>query len=421
MEVIPARHRPLRHWPLDWIFNFNLTTMKKERIIVIVALSIMMSCSDSFLELTPQQSVADTEALTNLEDFNSSITGIYNKISGSNYFGRYRFLIPDVMADDVKQNAQANRIEDYAEHIVRVSDGDANSLWTTMYQGINAANAIINSQVDLPDTVVDEYDHIVGEAHALRGLIYFDMVNFFAQHYKFSPDATHFGVPLVLEFDLSTMPSRNSVKEVYDQVISDLELAISLMKDQSRSGNSNTLSAISAKALLARVFLYKEDWANAETMANEVIETNKYGLIPNENYYSLWTTDNSSESIFEISMTEVDNVGGQGIAGLYLPQGFGDYLPSNDVISLYEPGDARLSTFAVDPLLIGEFAPYRMIKYPDINGFDNVKVIRLAELYLIRAEAKAKLGDDTQGAQDDLDRVRQRALPTAPDNLDTGT
>src|SRR5690606_26477686 len=136
--------------------------MKKDRILAIMALFFLLSCSESFLDLTPQQSVADTEALRNLEDFESSITGIYNKISGSNYFGRYRFLIPDVMADDVKQNAQANRIEDYAEHIVRVSDGDASSLWTTMYEGINAANAIINSEVELSATVKGEHDHIVG-------------------------------------------------------------------------------------------------------------------------------------------------------------------------------------------------------------------------------------------------------------------
>lgn len=386
-----------------------------------MALFLLMSCSESFLELTPQQSVADTEALTSLEDFESSITGIYNKISGSEYYGRYMFLIPDVLADDVKQNAQANRIEDYAEHIVRVSDGDANNLWTSMYEGVNAANAIINSEVELSDAVSDEYNHIVGEAHALRALIYFDMVRLFAQHYTFTPDGGHLGVPLVLEFDLATKPSRNSVKEVYDQVISDMNMAISLMNDQSRSGNSSTLSAIAVKALLARVYLNKEDWSNAEAMASEVIASGQFDLIPNDNYYSLWTTDNSSESIFEISMTEVDNVGGQGIAGLYLRQGFGDYLPSSDVTSLYEAEDARMATFEIDDLLIGDFAPFRMVKYPDINGFDNVKVIRLAELYLIRAEARARSGNNVTGAQDDLDMVRQRSLPTAADNSDTGT
>ena len=393
--------------------------MKTYKIFIFALLSgLILSCSESFLELQPQQSVADTEALTNLEDYNSSITGIYNKISGSDYYARYLFMIPDVMAEDVKQNAQANRIEDYAEHIVRRSDGDANSLWTTMYEAINAANAIINSDVEVPAAVVDEQNHIIGEAYALRGLVYFDMVRLFAQHYTFTADASHFGVPLVLEFDATNEPQRNSVKEVYDQVISDMTTAISLMDSESRSSNSNTLSSISVKALLSRVYLYKEDWPNAEAMATEVIGTGDYSLVSNSNYYNLWTTDNSSESIFEISMTETDN--SAGLASLYLPEIFGDYLPSNDVVSLYEANDARLSTFEVDPQLNGEFAPYRMIKYPDVNGFDNVKVIRLAELYLIRAESRAKIGTNIAGAQDDLDMVHQRAVATAADNADTG-
>lgn len=395
--------------------------MKTYKIFILALLfGLILSCSDSFLELTPQQSVSDTEALTNLEDFQSSITGIYNKISGSDYYGRYMLLIPDVMADDVKQNAQANRIEDYAEHIVRLSDPDANNLWTTMYEGINAANAIINSEVVLSDAVREQQENIIGEAYALRGLIYFDMVRFFAQHYTFTTDASHLGVPIVLTFDASSEPSRNTVKEVYDQVVSDMTMAISLMNSNSRSGNSNTLSSTSVMALLARVYLYQEDWGNAEAMATDVIDSGGYSLLSNENYYDLWTLDNSSESIFEISMTEADNVGGQGIAGLYLPEIFGDYLPANDVVSLYDTEDVRLSTFEEDPQLNGEFAPFRMIKYPDVNGFDNIKVVRLAEMYLIRAEARTKIGTNIAGAQDDLDMVHQRALPTASDNADTG-
>ena len=71
---------------------------------------MVTSCSDSFLELTPQQGVADTEALTNIEDFNSSITGVYNEMSSSDYYGRYMIMIPDVMSDDVKQNSQARQL-----------------------------------------------------------------------------------------------------------------------------------------------------------------------------------------------------------------------------------------------------------------------------------------------------------------------
>ncbi len=395
--------------------------MKTYKIFIVTILAgLVFSCSDSFLELTPQQSVSDTEALLDLDGYKSSITGIYNKLSGAEYYGRYMIMIPDVLADDVKQNSQANRLVDYAEHIQRVSDTDALNLWGSAYEGINAANAIINSETILADAILDEQNHIVGEAYALRGLIYFDLVRMFAQQYNYTADASHLGVPIVLNFDLDNEPSRSTVAEVYEQIISDMTTGISLMSNSSRSGNSNTLSPNATRALLAKVYLFQEDWSNAEAMASSVIDSGDYSLISNDNYYDLWTTDNSTESIFEISMTETDNVGGNGIAGLYLQAGFGDYLPSNDVVDLYPSNDVRLSTFEIDPLLTGEFAPNRMIKYPDINGFDNVKVVRLAEMYLIRAEARAEIGTDIAGAQDDLDMVRQRAIADEPDNSEIG-
>ncbi|MBO0591165.1 RagB/SusD family nutrient uptake outer membrane protein [Cellulophaga sp. E16_2] len=392
------------------------------KIILLIMVGFVLSCSESFLELTPQSSVSDEEAITNLEDLETSITGVYDEIQGAYYYGRYMFLIPDVLADDVKQNLSANRIVDYAEHVQNVSDAQANSLWTGMYFASNALNNIINSDVEVTASSQADKDHILGEAYALRGLVYFDLVKLFAQHYTYTADASHPGVPLILEFDPILEPERSTVAEVYNQVISDMTMAISLMSDTSRSANSNTLSATSVKALLSRVYLYKEDWVNAEAMATEVINAN-YSLVDNENYLTLWNVDNTSESIFEISMTESDNVGGNGIAGLYLAaaeNGFGDYLPSNDVVSLYDAEDARLQTFRVDEVLTGDYAPNRVYKYPEVLGYDNVKVVRLAEIYLNRAEARAEIGTDITGAQEDLDMIRKRALPTAATTTSTG-
>lgn len=382
------------------------------KIILLILIGLFMSCSESFLDISPQDAVSDEDAITNLEDLETSITGVYNEISGAYYYGRYMFLIPDVLADDVKQNEQANRIVDYAQHVQSVSDGQASALWTGMYFANNALNNIINSDIEVTAAAQGEKDHILGEAYALRGLVYFDLVKLFAQHYTYTDDASHLGVPLILEFDPTLEPERNTVKEVYDQIISDMTTAISLMDDTSRSGNSNTLSATSVKALLSRVYLYKEDWANAEAMATEVIEAG-YDLVDNADYLTLWTQDNTSESIFEISMTESDNQGGNSIAAMYVVEGYGDYLPSNDVVSLYNDGDARLQVFKEDPLLSGDYAPYRVDKYPNVLGYNNTKVMRLAEVYLIRAEARAEIGTNISGAQEDLDVVRQRALPTA--------
>ena len=343
------------------------------KLLLVIITVLVLSCSDEFLELTPQQSVAASEALTNLEDYKSSITGVYNQLQSSDYYGRYMFLIPDVMSDDVKQNDNANRIIFYAEHVVNLTDVNAEATWTQMYQSINALNNIINATVEVPASVKAEQDHIIGEAYALRGLVYFDIVRFFGQHYTFTADASHPGVPIILTFDPTNKPARNTVNEVYDQAISDMNTAIALLQPDSRTGNSNTLTPNAVKALLARVYLYKEDWPMAEQMATEVINSGNYLLIPNSSYLNLWTTDNSVESIFEISMTSTDNVGAGGISGLYLPLAvaFGDYLPSDDVVSLYDPADARLSVFVVDPTLAGVYAPFRVHKYPDPSGSDN--------------------------------------------------
>jgi hypothetical protein len=380
---------------------------------------VVLSCGEDFLELTPQQSVANEDALTTLDDYKSSITGVYNSLSSANYYGRYFLLVPDVMADDVKQHPSANRAKDYAEYSAVIGDGIASGMWALMYSTINAANAIINAEVDLPASVEAEKTHIVGEAMALRGQIYFDMVRLFAQHYTFTSDASHLGVPIVLEFDQSNEPSRNSVKEVYDQIISDMTTAINMMDDDTRSGTTSTLSKSAVQALLARVYLYKGDYANAESMANTVINSGKYSLVSNANYYSeAWVADFSSESIFEINMTQNDNRGSDALGGMYLNTGYGDYLPSADYESLIPNDDARRDWFSIDNNLTGDYAPYRLAKYPSTTGENNTKVIRLSEVYLIRAEARAQ--QNNNAAQADVDLIRQRAQPGAAPVTATG-
>ncbi len=395
--------------------------MKNLYILSILFLAFATSCADQFLDLKPEQEVADDEALTNVEDFVSTITGAYNDLSSSDYYGRYFILIPDVMADDVKQNSQVNRAADYANYLVTVQDNDAANMWTLMYRAVNTLNAIINTDITVGATVQSKLDHIVGEAHALRGLIYFDLVRLYAQHYTFTPDASHLGVPIILTFDAQNRPKRNTVKQVYDQAISDMTKGIQMMQEQSRTGNANTLSKSAVKALLSRVYLYKEDWTNAELMASEVIEGGRYSLVSTGNYMNLWTTDNTSESLFEISMTEADNFGAQGLGAMYLPQIYGDYLPSDDVVSLYSPDDVRLGVFFEDSQLSGNYAPFRMGKYPDVLSLNNIKVMRLAEVYLIRAEARARLGSNASGAQADYNQVHQRAISNAPGITLTGT
>ncbi len=278
-------------------------------------------------------------------------------------------------------------------------------------------NMLINAEYDAPAVQEAEYDQILGEAYALRGLVYFDMVKMYAQHYTFTGDASHPGVPMVLESDVTNLPSRSTVGEVYAQIISDMNQGISLM-NQVRNG-PYMMTENGARALLSRIYLYKEDYANAVAMADAVIGSGDYSLVEGQAYVDQYTTGGSSEAIFELQYLPTDNEGSDCLGCMYTANGYGDYLPARDLLDLIDPADIRMQMFVEDPLLTGIYAAHRVNKWPTPQQTDNVPVIRLSEVYLNRAEANARLTNDGP-AQDDLNTIRQRGLATAPDVTATG-
>ncbi|MEM9299850.1 MAG: RagB/SusD family nutrient uptake outer membrane protein [Bacteroidota bacterium] len=389
--------------------------------LIILTLVVISSCSEDFLELTPQQSISNDDFLKTFDDFQSAILGGYDQMQNSDWYGRYMILVPDVMGEDVKQNASANRAKEWAEYSGAPVDFIPEEFWAEIYEGINIANSMINAEFEPPTSLTEEFNQILGEAYALRALAYFDLVRLFAQHYTFTSDASHLGVPIVLEFDVESKPARNTVAEVYSQIIDDFNQAISLMSID--PANAGYFSSEAAQALLSRVYLYMEDFGQAESLATAVISTGKFSLVSAADYPMQFFNGNSPEAILEINFNLADNPGADHIGGMYKESGYGDYLPSEDLLNLIPDGDVRSTLFRIDTTSIGGiYGNLRVDKYPSEGAdiaTDNVPVIRLSEVYLIRAEARAKSSDDA-GAQADLNLIRQRALPTAPDVTATG-
>lgn len=374
------------------------------------------SCSNDFLELTPQQSIADDEFLTAFSDFEAAIVGGYNQLQGSDLYGRYIPLVADVMGEDVKQNASANRAKEWAEYNGASVDFIPLEFWAELYETINITNRIINAEFTPSENLQSEFNQIRGEAYAIRALSYFDLTRLFAQHYTFTPNAGHPGVPLVLEFNTFQKPTRNTVAEVYDRIIDDFETAIDLMTIT--PNNAGTFSKEAAQALLSRVYLYMDEFQMAENLATEVINSGRFTLVDSANYAGQFFNGNSSEAIFEMIFNLADNPGTDHLGGMYKASGYGDYLPSTDLLNLIDEDDVRSTIFAADPDLTGVYGSLRVNKYPSEGsdiGTDNLPVIRLSEVYLIRAEARAKkAAPDFAGARDDLNRIRQRSWPSAP-------
>jgi hypothetical protein len=386
---------------------------------LVPAMMVASACTDLVLE--PHASVSNDAYFETIADFQAAIVGAYDILSAAGYYGRSIHLMSDIMGEDIKQNGSANRYQEFADFEGQVVTGHdyETDLWDDGYIAINRLNMILTNAEDFeaPGGVAAEFNQIVGEAYALRGLAFFDMVKMYAQHYTFTADASHPGVPIVLEPDINALPARNTVAEVYAQVISDLNTGISMMT-QTRDG-PYMMSKEAAQAILSRVYLYKEDWSNAAAMADAVINSGKYNLIPGPALIDMFAVGGTSEAIFEIQNTTADNRGSDSLGGMYRASGYGDYLPAKDLLNLIDPADIRWGWFVEDPNLTGVYASHRVNKWPTQQNTDNVPVIRLAEVYLNRAEAKAEMGQDA-AAQADLNLIRQRGLPTAPAVTATG-
>jgi hypothetical protein len=386
---------------------------------LVPALMVASACTDLVLE--PHASVSNDAYFETVADFEAAVIGGYDIMSAAGYYGRSIHLMSDIMGNDVKQSGSANRYQEFADFEGQVITGHdyETTLWADGYIAVNRMNMIITAaeNFDPPPALASDFNQLLGEAYAIRGLAFFDMVRMYAQHYTFTAGASHPGVPIVLIPDVTQLPARNTVAEVYAQVISDLNMGISLMTD-TRDG-AYMMSDEAAQAILSRVYLYMEDWTNAAAMATAVINSGKYTLLPAGALIDMFATGGTSEAIFEIQNTTSDNRGSDSLGGMYRASGYGDYLPSRGLLDQIDPADVRWGWFVVDPNLSGAYASHRVHKWPTQQNTDNVPVVRLAEMYLNRAEARAEQGQ-TAGAQADLDLIRQRGLATAPAATETG-
>lgn len=195
--------------------------------------------------------------------------------------------------------------------------------WELGYRTIGNCNKVIEMGAELGANITDEEKVIVGENYYLRALSYFLLVNEFAQPYSNNPTQNP-GLPLKLTSDPDDLPkSRSTVAEVYDQVVKDLQDAITYMTLPAGMSPKNSCYATkeAAQALLARVYLYMENWDGAWNMANEVINSGRFQLLQGDDYkiYPQFVPEDNSETIFAVRRTKLKDDGGYGkMGGLYI-------------------------------------------------------------------------------------------------------
>ncbi|MEN0055158.1 MAG: RagB/SusD family nutrient uptake outer membrane protein [Mucilaginibacter sp.] len=383
--------------------------MKRFNTLYITALitALLLSACNKQLDLKPHQQVEQDQAIRTATDVQITLVGAYNRAGLQDLYGGGVFLYPDLMASQSALDWRGTfaGLTQMATQRLLVDNFNVDNVWLYAYQTINQTNNVL---ANLDKVNAADKNRTEGESKFLRGMVYFDLVRLFGKSWNDGDPATNLGVPIVLTptttVTEASYVSRATVAQVYQQAIADLTDA------ETKLGKGITFFAnsYSASAILARLYLQKGDFTNAAAEATKVIGSGAYNL--NANYadefpYPNGTgahVDNTSEDIFAIQITNQQGV--NYLNTFYATSGDGgrgEIVIRDNFVSGFEAGDSRADIYVAD-----SDGNIRCHKFDNIYG--NVHVIRLAELYLIRAESRLNLGD-RNGALQDINVIRKRA------------
>ena len=378
----------------------------------------MASCKKDQLEKFPTSNIALDQAFQSVRDAKSWNTGLYGQLRG-NFYGIYQYN-QDVQGDQLNatidfgnRNGFPHRWEGF-----EATETNINSIWLGYYRGITNANIMLAGFEKIAPANAAEtadLDRYKGDAYAARAYYYHELVVRYAKPYELGTAASDLGVPLMLNYDVFEMPARATVKAVYDQILADLTQAKSKLGGVAGSQGSTRFTVDAVNALEARVRLHMQDWAGAKAAADAVIATNKYPLYTTEaGIQSYWHTDAKEEDIMQLfvaNTTEQANTNGAIYLGfrtndnLFRP----DFVPSTWVLDMYSSTDLRKSVyFATKPVtfttgtgnlvLVNKFPGNPALFTATTTNYQHApKFLRIAEMYLISAEAGARGSGDADG------------------------
>jgi hypothetical protein len=376
------------------------SNMKGLSMIYVAVLALLMFSACDVLDQKPQQSLASDDVLTSEKGANSTLAGAYDAYQA---VIEDDYIFTELAGEYAVHSGSFPSWASVDQHNLLTTNAEARDLWIEYYALINIANQLIAKVPNISaDGFTDaEKNGIVAEAKILRALSYHTLVRFFGR------------VPLeTAPTDAITEDNfkpRAAVADVYDLIVQDLTDAETAL-GATGAPSSRTATGFTAKALLARVYLYLGDYTNAFNYADEVITTGPFAL-GTDFSTNFGDTPTSNEVIFRLEFTTEDS---NNMSFFALPNGFGgrrEYAPDPGYPGIFEANDTRLTT---DVAVVGGSLIFN--KYNTVEGRDDIPIIRLAEMYLIRAEAGISTGEDESDILADIDVIRNRAgLADIPD------
>lgn len=398
----------------------------------------LSSCVNDWLDVAPSDGTDADAALTSSSDLAAARTGMYAALKGNSnlvdYYGQQFFVYGDVHAgDDYQYNniGGSNRASFYYDMNYQTASEftSSNVAWKSPYIVIGRANRIIAaaeggalSDAAEAKATIDQY---AAEAKVLRALAHFDLVRIYGKPYTEDQGAS-LGVPLVTGvLESNAKPARSTVAEVYTQVVKDLTEAISsnALATETEPGY---VSVLGAKAILSRVYLNMGDYANALSVAEDIINYPGAALWTRDQYLKAWdaSTPNESEFLFRLNVAgSTDNNDLNGIGNLQQRDGYKEMVATKKFVDMLtsDPKDVRNDMF-LPATAAKEVAIYGTNKVflnklrgqgGNLRTVTIVPIIRLSEVYLTAAECAFRNNDKTKAVEYLNDLVKNRTTTEA--------
>ena len=367
----------------------------------IIATATVSSCK-KHLDPTPANFVSDADPIFDATSSQTALRGVYRQLGSSGYYGENYVTLGFFPTGDVK-NLTTGGAANLVTVNFRADDVNFNAAWVAIYITINRANNVITRVPAVQDPTFTDAakNQVIGEAKFIRALAYFDIARAWG------------GAQIVLKpttsIDNIPQVKRSTLEQTYDQVEKDLNEAESVLPD---ALNRIRATKRTVWALKARLYLYRKQWDKAEEYASKLIALNDYELLKP---FSSWFANDvvaTRESIFELEYSAVN----QSTIRQQMQH------PTNGGTYRYAPTD-KFVQLLNDPLVSGGRSALigKVVQsgttlwfgnlYYRKNSTDPAYIFRIAEMYLIRAEARAQLNTPASliGSLADLNKVRDRA------------
>ena len=364
---------------------------------------VFIGCK-KFIEIPPpEDQLVSENAFADDKTADATMAGIYSKMNAYNYgYGNVlNSFMPAFAADEFYYALANSTFDEFKNNSLTPDNRYVNPFWESSYSYIYHANAVMEGIEKSTALSPDVRAQLLGEAKFVRAFCYFYLVNQFGD------------VPLIINtnYKVNTVMPRTEKSKVYDLIVADLVDAQGKLSSDYTSAERIRPNKAAATTLLARTYLYLKKWDLAEAEATKVIEDAHYRLLDNLNNVFL---KNSEEAIWQLQSVNKSTPGVNTWEGfLVVPPsatGRAYYNLYDGLVNAFEPGDKRLADWTKTYISRGEtyHFPYKYKIRTAATVEEYSMVLRFAELFLIRAEARAQQ-NKTDDALEDLNMLRERA------------